>query len=181
MNRIYVRNREPLHLVLEEANEFAPEQNMPGDAAMLGAVQPVVRPGRIRGRGATLISQRSAAVSIGVLTQADVMIALRTTAPHDQKAIGEWIRAKGVEDQREPALSSLASLPTGTGHPEEGALSAPSDVRLVRDPRAGPGRCPADRVRAGRPASPGAGAARSRRRSRTRCPRRQRFGGGIRS
>ena len=51
---------------------------------------------------------------MGVLTQADVLIALRTTSPHDQRAIGEWIQAKGVDNRRDEVLSSLSGLPTGT-------------------------------------------------------------------
>lgn len=104
--RLYHRNRQPLHLVLEEADEFAPERGLPGEKTMLGAVQRLVRRGRTRGNGVTLISQRSAAVSKGVLTQADVLIALRTTAPHDQRAIGEWIHAKGVDQRRDEVLSN---------------------------------------------------------------------------
>lgn len=112
--RLYHRNRQPLHLVLEEADEFAPERGLPGERQMLGSVQRLVRRGRSRGIGVTLISQRSAAVSKGVLTQADVLIMLRTTAPHDQRAIGEWIQAKGVSEQRESVLTGLSKLPTGT-------------------------------------------------------------------
>lgn len=114
-NRLYRRNRMPLHLVLEEADEFAPERGLPGERQMLGSVQRLVRRGRTRGIGITMITQRSAAVSKGVLTQADILIALRTTAPHDQRAIGEWIQAKGVDDQRDEVMSTLSGLPTGTG------------------------------------------------------------------
>ena len=74
-----------------------------------------MRRGRSRGIGVTLISQRSAAVSKGVLTRADVLIMLRTTASttasHDQRAIGEWIQTKGVSEQRESVLTGLWTLP----------------------------------------------------------------------
>jgi hypothetical protein len=49
-----------------------------------------------------------------VLSQCDLLIAGRTTGPHDHKALGEWTNLHGTKDQQTKFLSELASLPTGT-------------------------------------------------------------------
>jgi uncharacterized protein len=116
LERLYQRNRDPLHVVLEEADLFAPEGRLKraGDEAMLGAVYDLVRRGRGRGLGSTLITQRSASISKEVLTQTEILIALRTTGPHDRAAIEEWIRYHGSKDERDHVLGELSHLPTGT-------------------------------------------------------------------
>lgn len=59
-----------LHLVLEEADEFAPQRGQADTARMRGAIEQIVRRGRSRGLGVTLITQRSAVLNKDVLTQA---------------------------------------------------------------------------------------------------------------
>lgn len=55
--RFYELNRDPVHLFFDEADEFAPQTGVNGDAAKsLGAMQRLVRRGRARGIGVTLIS-----------------------------------------------------------------------------------------------------------------------------
>jgi len=49
-----------------------------------------------------------------VLTQAEVLIALRMTGPRDVAAIDEWVRLHADEDEARDVKSSLASLPVGT-------------------------------------------------------------------
>lgn len=128
LERLYHRNREALHVVLEEADLFAPEGQLrdPGDQRMLGAVYDLVRRGRGRGIGTTLVTQRSASISKEVLDQTEILIALRTTGPRDRKAIEGWINVHGVDEERKAVLDSLPSLPTGTAWvwwPVEGVLS----------------------------------------------------------
>lgn len=112
--RLYHRNRDPLHLVLDEADSFAPQRPMKGQERMLGACEDLVRRGRARGIGVTLVTQRSAVLNKDVLTQAEVLIALRTIAPQDRKAIDEWIKVHGTETERDTLMRSLPSLPVGT-------------------------------------------------------------------
>lgn len=112
--RLYRRNREALHLVLEESDLFAPQRAMHGEERMLGAVEDLVRRGRGRGIGITLITQRSAVLNKDVLTQTEVLLALRTTSPHDRKAIEAWIDAHGEKAERDEVMGSLPSLPIGT-------------------------------------------------------------------
>lgn len=112
--RLYHRNREPLHLVLDEADAFAPQRPMKGQERMLGAVEDLIRRGRARGIGVTLVTQRAAVLNKDVLTQVEVLVPLRTIAPQDRDAIDAWVRVHGTPEQREELMGSLPSLPVGT-------------------------------------------------------------------
>jgi hypothetical protein len=110
---LYHLNRTARHLVLDEADAFAPQQPMSGEQRMLGAIHDIVRRGRAHGLGVTLISQRSAELSKGVLTQAEVLVTLRLISPQDRAAVEAWVKAHGTEEQRNEMMSSLPSLPVG--------------------------------------------------------------------
>lgn len=105
--------RTPLMLILDEADQFAPQRPMPDENRMLGAIDRCVRLGRARGIGVTLISQRPAVIHKNVLTQTEVMIAMGMTAPQEHKAIEEWVRANGDEKHRKAMMDGLASMKTG--------------------------------------------------------------------
>jgi len=108
------KHRTPLHLIIDEADSFAPQRVMGESARMFGAIDDLVRRGRTSGIGVTLISQRAAALNKDVLTQIDVLVCLRTVAPQDRKALDLWIQAHDSHDQREMFMESLAVLPIGT-------------------------------------------------------------------
>lgn len=107
-------NSEPLMVVLEEADAFIPQRPAKGEEAMLGEMDRMVRWGRSSGIGCTLITQRSAKVNKDVTTQAETLIAFRTTGPQDRDAIDNWIKFHACQDRREALLSSLPELETGT-------------------------------------------------------------------
>ena len=112
--RLYHRNRRALHLVLDEADAFAPQRPLPGQQRLLGAIEDLVRRGRARGLGVTLITQRPAVLHKDVLTQVEVLVTLRLIAPQDRAAIDEWVKVHGTPEQREQLMASLPSLPIGT-------------------------------------------------------------------
>lgn len=119
MERLYHRKgegqyRTPLHLVIDEADELAPQRLFPGTERVFGAVDTIVRRGRASGIGVTMISQRSAAINKDCLTQIEVLIALRTISPQDRKALEAWIDAHDVNENRDKLMDSIASLPIGT-------------------------------------------------------------------
>jgi len=78
--RLYHRNRDPLHLVLDEADAFAPQRTDPGGQRLLGAIEDLVRRGRARGIGLIMISQRPvnctllANSTLGHVAQRDVVV-----------------------------------------------------------------------------------------------------------
>jgi hypothetical protein len=112
--QLYRKNREAIHVVLDEADVFAPQRLGHGDERMFGAVDALVRRGRARGIGVTLISQRPAVINKDVLTQAEVLVAHRLTSPQDRDAVKAWVDVHA--DDREKArtmIESLPSLPVG--------------------------------------------------------------------
>ena len=114
--RLYHRNRDPLHVVLDEADLWAPQR--PGKEGMdlLGACEDLVRRGRAKGIGVTLISQRPAVIHKDVLTQIDVLVCGRLVGPQDRNAVDEWAKGHGSDEERKVFLGSLASLPTGQNY-----------------------------------------------------------------
>ena len=112
--QLYRKNRDPLHLILDEADLFAPQRPMPGEQRMLGAIEDLVRRGRARGLGLTLVTQRPAVLHKDVLTQVSVLVALRMLGPQDRDAVDAWIKFHGDGSQRKTVLESLPSLPIGT-------------------------------------------------------------------
>lgn len=108
------RHRTPLHLFIDEADSFCPQRVMKGYERMLGAMEDLVRRGRASGLGVTMITQRPASINKEVLTQAEVLVALRIVSPQDRKAIGAWIEEHDAHGQRDEFMRSLASLPVGT-------------------------------------------------------------------
>lgn len=114
LERLYHRNRDALHVVVDEADAFAPQRAHAEGARLLGAMEDLVRRGRARGLGVTLITQRPAVLNKDVLTQAEVLVALGMTGPRDVAAIDEWVRLHADEDQAREVKASLPSLPVGT-------------------------------------------------------------------
>lgn len=105
--------RTPLMLVMDEADAVAPQKPQKGEERMLGAAEDIVRRGGQRGIGCVLVTQRSAVLNKNLLTQAQVMIALRTIAPQDLAAMNAWIDVHGTAEQRKTLMESLPSLPVG--------------------------------------------------------------------
>lgn len=108
--RLYQRNEDPLHLFLEEADDYIPQKPMKDELMLLRAWENIVRRGRARGLGCTLITQRSAAINKMVLTQVETLFVLRTTGPQDIKAIDAWVKYHQVDTE---LLRSLAGLDDG--------------------------------------------------------------------
>jgi hypothetical protein len=109
---------EPMHLVIDEADMFAPQRLMDkdGDAArLLGMMETIVRRGRVKGFIPWLITQRPAVLSKDVLSQADGMVAFKLTASQDRSAIGAWIEGQADQQQGKQILASLPSMQRGQG------------------------------------------------------------------
>lgn len=113
MEQLYHRNRAPLHIVLDEGDQFAP-QRVTGDVARLvGAAEDLCKMGRARGLHPIVITQRPAALNKNVLTQAGILIAHGLTGPQDIKAVEAWIHERADESHRAEVLKSLPGLHRG--------------------------------------------------------------------
>lgn len=120
---LYHHNREPLLLLLDEAQRYAPQKPGPDEARTLGAVQDLVKLGRKHGIGPVLFTQRGAGLSKEVSELCDLLVAFRTPGPLDQDRIKDWLDANATKPERELVMGQLSGLATGTavfasGHPE---------------------------------------------------------------
>lgn len=112
-DRLYRRNKHLLHLIVDEADLFGPQKPRGDDVALLVAMENIVRRGRNQGLGITMASQRAAVLNKDLLSQVDVLAALRVTAPNDRAAVQEWVRGQGGDEQWSQVAKSLPTLATG--------------------------------------------------------------------
>lgn len=112
---LYRINREPLHILLDEADLFAPQRPFGEESRLLGAIDDIVRRGRVRGLGMTMITQRPAVLNKNVLSQIEALFCLRIIAAIDIKAIGTWVEEHGTPEQWKELRDSLPRLPVGEG------------------------------------------------------------------
>lgn len=122
---LYRTNRQPLHLIIDEADEFSPQDGAKGAEHLTGHMDRIVRRGRSRGFRVMLITQRAAVLNKNVLTQCNTLIAMRTPAPQDRAAVKAWITGQADEEEGKAVLGSLSKLNRGEGWiwaPEQGVL-----------------------------------------------------------
>lgn len=108
--RLHAKHRTVRHVFLEECDEYMPQKVVGGEGAggknvavyCLATCQKLVKQGRGRGLGCTMISQRPAVVNKDALTQIQTMFVLGMTSPQDRKQIREWVDfhvgSKGIVD-----------------------------------------------------------------------------------
>jgi hypothetical protein len=113
LETLYRKNRDALHLFIDEADTVAPQKPFGDEARTLGATEDIVRRGRIRGIGCTLITQRPQVLNKNVLSQVDMLTTLGMNHPKDIAAIREWVAVHGDEDKAKQMISELPSLPVG--------------------------------------------------------------------
>jgi hypothetical protein len=124
---VYEGNTEPLHLVFDEADLWAPQRPLPEANTLLGRIEEIVRRGRVRGFIPWLITQRPAVVHKDVLSQADILVAMKLTSSQDRDAVGGWIEGQADRAEGKRILADLPRLSRG-----EGYVWAPSDGVLAR-------------------------------------------------
>lgn len=102
-----------VHLVIEECQEFIPQNPMKGEERMLHAFQRMWKLGRNFGIGGSLITQRPQEVSKKALNQTEAPFVFQMTGPQERKAIELWLSEKGID----PGLADeLPSLKIGQCH-----------------------------------------------------------------
>ena len=110
---LYEANTEPLHLVMDEADLWAPQRPLPEANALLGRIEEIVRRGRVRGFIPWLITQRPAVVHKDVLSQADILICMKLTSSQDRDAIGGWIEGQADRAEGKRILGEVAATAAG--------------------------------------------------------------------
>jgi uncharacterized protein len=107
----------PRHVILDEADEIVPQvprgeiKRSPRDVAWsprcIAEWTRIAKQGRSFGLGMTVISQRSANVSKNVLSQIEILIAMRVTGDLDLDAIAGWIRQHNADGELIKSLPDL--------------------------------------------------------------------------
>jgi hypothetical protein len=121
--RLYDVNREPILLLLDEAQRYAPQRPMNPEATIcLGAVEDLVKLGRKHGIGVILFTQRGSGLNKEVSELCDLLVAFRTPGPLDQERIKGWLDANATREERDQVMGALAKMATGqaifaSGHP----------------------------------------------------------------
>jgi DNA-binding transcriptional regulator YiaG len=114
LDHLFTVNRDPLWLLLEEADAFAPQQPMGDMTRVLGEVDRIARRGRAFGFRLISITQRPAKLNKDVLTQPSTLIAMSVTSPQDRDAIKAWVDGNADRDKARAVYESLA-LRVGEG------------------------------------------------------------------
>jgi hypothetical protein len=102
-----------VHLVLEECQDFVPENNQHGEERMLHEFQRIAKQGRSFGIGVSFLSQRPQEVSKKALNQAECVFAFQMTGPQERKALQYWLSDKGFDGK---LADILPHLEIGTPH-----------------------------------------------------------------
>jgi hypothetical protein len=106
---------EPFHLIVDEADLFAPQKPQGGDETLLGHMENIVRRGRVKGFIPWLISQRPAVLNKNVLSQVDGLIAFKLTATQDRDALDAWIEGQADKTAGKAIKDALPTMQIGQG------------------------------------------------------------------
>jgi hypothetical protein len=113
LERLYRRNSELVHVLIDEADLFAPQKPRRDDQHLLAITENIVRRGRNNGIGVTMATQRPAVLNKDVLTQVDGLIVMRMLGPQDRDAIDAWVGEHGDTGQGKDVKGTLPDLATG--------------------------------------------------------------------
>lgn len=121
LDTLYRKNREPLHVFVDEADIFAPQKPFdPEDARCIRAMSHIVRRGRKKGIGSTLITQRPAELNASVRSQVEMLFVLGMLNNLDIDAVEKWLRLRKKKRGdnaafalQEEMIESLDSLQRG--------------------------------------------------------------------
>lgn len=122
-------NGEPFHLIVDEADLFAPQKPQAGDEVLLGHMENIVRRGRVKGFIPWLISQRPAVLNKNVLSQVDGLLAFKLTSTQDRDALDSWIEGQADKAEGKAIKDGLPTLQIGQGVvwiPGRGILECPA-------------------------------------------------------
>lgn len=122
--RLYEVNRDPLLLIMDEAQRYAPQKPMPGiPMETLGAVEDIVKLGRKHGIGRMLLTQRGSGLSKETSEICDMMVAFRTPGTLDQGRAKDWLNANVTKIHTDEVMPLISGLDTGqaifaSNHPD---------------------------------------------------------------
>lgn len=101
------------YIVMDEADEFMPENASGSVTQLFGDLKWIVRRGRSEGWRMLMVTQRPQDIAKSVLTQCETMVIHKLTSPQDRKALQEWVKGTADAEQAKVVLDSMAKLATG--------------------------------------------------------------------
>lgn len=121
LDTIYRKNRQPIHIFVDESDVFAPQKPFDvEDARCIRAMSHIVRRGRKKGIGSTLITQRPAELNASVRTMVEMLFVLGMSHNLDIDAVEKWMRVRKKKrganvafELQEAMIESLDSLQRG--------------------------------------------------------------------
>lgn len=127
--RLYEVNRQPLLLICDEADRYAPQKPMSVEANVtLGAADDIARRGRKRGIGSLWLSQRPAVIAKNVTSQCELVVTFRTTSSLDLKELREHVGRVATAEQVAETMRQVAGLNDG----EAILMSQHPDTRMFK-------------------------------------------------
>lgn len=114
------RHISPVMIIWEECQFFVPQKST--NAELLEAVELLVKVGRNYGVGTTLLGQRPQSINKDVLNLTECFVCFQLTAPHERKAVAEWMSYADV------VTKELEYLPTL--EPGEAFIWSPSWLKV---------------------------------------------------
>ena len=129
-DELYAKNTSPRHVFLEEVQEFAPQTVVSSARASFNAIDVMVRLGRQKGLGITMISQRAALINKNILSQAGTFYLFRTVWKADIDTIHDLVRETEGGELASDMRQSLPTLETGVAW-----VWSPTDLKLFKEIR----------------------------------------------
>lgn len=124
--RFYVSaSRRPVHIIIDEADEFAPQRSSsssPHQKRALAALDRLVRRGRAKGIGTTVITQRSAVISKNLISQVDALWLLNMVEHNDLVNVGHWLSKRVTAERRDECVAGIPNLLPGTAYFLKGGM-----------------------------------------------------------
>lgn len=111
LETFYRRNRQAVHLFVDEADIYVPQQlEDKAQKRSAAAMNAIVRRGGIKGIGCTMITQRAAVISKNVISMVDMLTILQTLYPPDIDTIRTWVKVHASEEAARDMFESLPTL-----------------------------------------------------------------------
>lgn len=118
-DRLYKENKRPVHVFIDEGDEFAPQSLDKSDkvsARCLRIIDRIVRRGGVKGIGSTIITQRPAVLNKNVLSQVDGTYYLQIVAPQDRAAVEDWMKNVVSPSDLSSCISNISRLSRGEAY-----------------------------------------------------------------
>lgn len=100
------------HIFIEEASEFIPQKQAPGQQMVFSTIERLARMGRNFGLGFTVINQRSQEIAKSVFELCDFTLLFKQNGKNSLKAILQWLELREIKDHQQ-VISTLPVLPHG--------------------------------------------------------------------